>query len=128
MLKGYETTQITATFEKIIGTIPSVSEVAIVIWIEPFEGGGIYDIRRISSVHDNDSQSWFVENLVTITSPSSGVYVGTCSIDNTKLPANNQFTVYARIYELNVIEDNVRITNDDIIRETIDNFNRITND
>ena len=128
MLKGYETTQITATFEKIIGTIPSVSEVAIVIWIEPFEGGGIYDIRRISSVHDNDSQSWFVENLVTITSPSSGVYVGTCSIDNTKLPANNQFTVYARIYELNVIEDNVRITNDDIIRETIDNFNRITNE
>ena len=128
LLKGYETTQITATFEKISGTIPSVSEVAIVIWIEPFEGGGIYDIRRISSVHDNDSQSWFVENLVTITSPSSGVYVGTCSIDNTKLPANNQFTVYARIYELNVIEDNVRITNDDIIRETIDNFNRITND
>jgi hypothetical protein len=128
LIKGYEQTEITATFEKVTGTIPDVSAVAIVLWIETFESGGITDIRRISSVHDNDSQSWFIENLVDITSPSSGVFVGTCNIDNTKLPSNNKYTIYARIYELNVIEDNVRITNDDIIRETIDNFNRITND
>lgn len=128
LIKGYEQTEITATFEKISGTIPDVSAVAIVLWIETFESGGITDIRRISSVHDNDSQSWFVENLIDISSPSSGVFVGTCNIDNAKLPTNNKYTIYARIYELNVIEDNVRITNDDIIRETIDNFNRITND
>lgn len=128
LIKGYEQTEITATFEKVSGTIPDVSAVAIVLWIETYESGGITDIRRISSVHDNDSQSWFVENLVDITSPSSGVFVGTCNIDNTKLPSNNKYTIYARIYEITVIEDTVRVTNDDIIRETIDNFIRITND
>jgi hypothetical protein len=128
LIKGYEQTEITATFEKITGTIPDVSAVAIVFWIETYESGGITDIRRISSVHDNDSQSWFVENLVDISSPSSGVFVGTCNIDNTKLPTNNKYTIYARIYEITVVEDTVRVTNDDIIRETIDNFIRITND
>ena len=128
LIKGYEQTEITATFEKVSGTIPDVSAVAIVLWIETYESGGITDIRRISSVHDNDSQSWFVENLVDITSPSSGVFVGTCNIDNTKLPTNNKYTIYARIYEVTVVEDVDRITNDDIIRETIDGFNRITNE
>lgn len=128
LIKGYEQTEITATFEKVSGTIPDVSAVAIVLWIETYESGGITDIRRISSVHDNDSQSWFVENLVDITNPSSGVFVGTCNIDNTKLPTNNKYTIYARIYEVTVVEDVDRITNDDIIRETIDGFNRITNE
>ena len=128
LIKGYEQTEITATFEKISGDIPDVSAVAIVLWIETYESGGITDIRRISSVHNNDSQSWFVENLVDISNPSSGVFVGTCNIDNTKLPSNNKYTIYARIYEITVIEDTVRVTNDDIIRETIDNFIRITND
>jgi hypothetical protein len=128
LIKGYEQTEITATFEKVSGTIHDVSAVAIVLWIETYESGGITDIRRISSVHDNDSQSWFVENLVDISNPSSGVFVGTCNIDNTKLPSNNKYTIYARIYEITVIEDTVRVTNDDIIRETIDNFIRITND
>jgi hypothetical protein len=128
LIKGYEQTEITATFEKVSGDIPDVSAVAIVLWIETYESGGITDIRRISSLHDNDSQSWFVENLVDITSPSSGVFVGTCNIDNTKLPTNNKYTIYARIYEITVVEDTVRVTNDDIIRETIDNFIRITND
>ncbi len=128
LIKGYEQTEITATFEKVSGTIPDVSAVAIVLWIETYESGGITDIRRISSVHDNDSQSWFVENLVDISNPSSGVFVGTCNIDNTKLPSNNKYTIYARIYEVTVVEETYRITNDDIIRETIDNFNRITND
>jgi hypothetical protein len=128
LIKGYEQTEITATFEKISGTIPALEEVAVAFWIETYESGGISDIRRISSVHDNDNNSWFVENLITITSPSSGVYVAKANVNNTKLPANNKYTIYARIYEMTVIEDNVRITNDDIIRETIDNFNRITND
>lgn len=127
LIKGYEQTEITATFEKISGTIPALEEVAVAFWIETYESGGISDIRRISSVHDNDANSWFVENLITITSPSSGVYVAKANINNTKLPANNKYTIYARIYELNVIEDETRITNDDIIRITIDNYNRIIN-
>jgi hypothetical protein len=121
LIKGYEQTEITATFEKVSGTIPALEEVAVVFWIETFESGGIPDARRISSVHDNDSNSWFVENLITITSPSSGVYIAKANINNTKLPANNKYTIYARIYEMTVIEDIVRITNDGIIRATIDN-------
>jgi hypothetical protein len=127
LLKGYEQTEITATFTKISGSIPILANTAIVMWIETFESGGVGDIRRISSVYNNDAQSWFIENKVVITNPSSGVFVGKAKIDNTKLPKNNKYTIYARIYELNLIPDNARITNDNIIRITIDNFNRVVN-
>ncbi len=127
LIKGYEQTEITATFEKISGTIPDLADVGVVFWIETFESGGISDIRRCSSVHSNDSQSWFSTNLISIASPSSGVFVATANIDNTRLPQNNKYTIYARIYEVNVIEDDARITNDNIIRITIDNYNRIIN-
>jgi hypothetical protein len=127
LLKGYEQTQITATFDKTGGDLPTLDKIAIVLWIETYESGGISDIRRISSVYNNDAQSWFVENKVTVTNPSTRRFVGTAKIDNTKLPKNNQYTIYARIYELDLIGDNTRITNDNIIRKTINNFNRIIN-
>ena len=114
-LKGYENTKIVATFNKTGAVITP----CIVIWIETFESGGQSDIRRISSEWDNDSQSWFVDNKVVITNPSAGVYKGTAYIDSSKLPQNTQYTLYARIYDMNVVEDVLRITNDDIIRSTM---------
>ena len=114
-LKGYENTKIVATFNKTGATI----DPCIVLWIETFESGGQSDIRRISSEHDNDAQSLFVDNKVVITNPSSGVYKGTAYIDSTKLPQNTKYTLYARIYDMNVVEDTFRITNDLIIRSTM---------
>lgn len=120
-LKGYENTKIVAHFEKTGAVITP----CIVIWIETFESGGQSDIRRISSEHDNDAQSWFVDNKVVITNPSSGVYNGTAYIDSTKLPQNTKYTIYARIYDKNVTEDVFRITNDLIIRSTMFGEKRI---
>lgn len=123
-VKGYENTTITATFNKTSGTTLDLADVCIVIWIETFEQGGINDIRRISSVHDNDSKSWFVENLVTVTEPTSQTFVGTCTLDSTKLPVNTQYTIYARLYEMITVANDDRITNDDILRITMDGYNR----
>jgi hypothetical protein len=120
-LKGFENTKIVGTFNK---TGASINP-CIVLWIETFESGGQSDIRRISSEHDNDSQSWFVDNKVVITNPSAGVYKGTCFIDSTKLPQNTKYTLYARIYDKNVTEDVFRITNDMIIRSTMFGEKRI---
>ena len=120
-LKGFENTKIVATFNKTGASINPV----IVLWIETFESGGQSDIRRISSEHDNDSQSWFVDNKVIVTNPSAGVYKGTCFIDSTKLPQNTKYTLYARIYDKNVTEDVFRITNDLIIRSTMFGEKRI---
>jgi len=118
-LKAYENTQITATFEKISGSLPSLANTVIVLWIELYENGGITDIRRLSSIYSSDENSWFVEDKVTVTNPSSGVYVGTATIDYSKLPLNSQFAVYGRIYEANVTPDIYLLTNDSIIVKTI---------
>jgi hypothetical protein len=118
-LKAYENTEITATFEKISGSLPSLANTVIVLWIELYENGGITDIRRLSSLYSSDANSWFVEDKVTVTNPSSGVYVGTATIDASNLPLNSQFTIYGRIYEANVTPDIYLITNDSIIVKTI---------
>lgn len=120
-LKGYENTKIIATFNK----SGAVINPCIVLWIETYESGGQSDIRRISSEHDNDAQSWFVDNKVIVTNPSAGVYKGTAYIDSTKLPQNTKYTIYARIYDKNVTEDVFRITNDMIIRSTMFGERRI---
>ena len=114
-LKGYENTKIIATFNKSGDAINP----CVVLWIETYESGGQSDIRRISSEHDNDAQSWFVDNKVVVTNPSAGVYKGTAYIDSTKLPQNTKYTIYARIYDKNVTENVFRITNDLIIRSTM---------
>lgn len=120
-LKGFENTKIIATFNK----SGDVINPCIVLWIETYESGGQSDIRRISSEHDNDAQSWFVDNKVVVTNPSAGVYKGTAYIDSTKLPQNTKYTLYARIYDKNVTEDVFRITNDLIIRSTMFGERRI---
>jgi hypothetical protein len=118
-LYGYKDTKIEAVFEKTTGAVPDVSQVAMAIWIEPFEGLGEPDIRMISSVYDVIAASWFKSptNKVTL-SQAGAVFTGTCFVDFTKLPQNKKFTIYARIYELNgVVATYYRITNLDEIRE-----------
>ena len=102
-VRGYEDVKIAFQCEKVSGTIPALSDVIIVIWIETFEEGGISDIRRISSIYEISSNSWFKStdssNKVVVTTPSAGVFRGECLLDNTKIPSNTKFTVYGRLYE-----------------------------
>lgn len=99
---GYDYTLIKANFEIVSTFIPDVTGVDIAIWIETYESGGIKSIRRASSAHELDSQSWFkstdTSNKVVI-SKSGSVFTGSILIDNSKLPQNDQFEIYARIYD-----------------------------
>lgn len=99
---GYEDVRIEASFDKTTGDVPSTAEVCIVIWIETFEEGGISDIRRISSLYPTSSDTWFkstdTSNKVVVSKVGS-VLTGKVLIDHTKLPDNDCFTVYARIYQ-----------------------------
>lgn len=126
-LLGYKDTQIVATFEKTSGVVPDVSQVAIAIWIEPFEGLGEADIRMISSEYDVIAASWFKNPLNRVTLSQAGsVFTGTCIVDYAKLPTNKKFTIYARIYEkLGIVATFYRITNELEIRELMDGDLRI---
>ena len=97
---------------------------AIVIWIERFEGGGVAEILRFSSVYEDDGTSSFISidssNKVSL-NKTSDVYTGTCFVDHAKIPANTtKMTIYARIYEVEALEFNVRISNDGKVRELLD--------
>ena len=114
-LLGYKNTKIVASFEKASGTVPNLSDVVIVIWIETYESGGISGIRRISSAYELDSQSWFksidTSNKVVV-AKSGSTFTGTCLIDYTKMPQNTNYTVYARIYDLTGGCSNIVIADD----------------
>jgi len=98
LIQGYTDTKVIATFTKTTGMLPVISDVAIVIWIETFEKGGISDIRRASSEYAN-FQTFF---KTTVSKSNIGnVYKGECLIDFTKIPNNQKFTIYARLYEKN---------------------------
>lgn len=102
-LLGYADVLIKASFEKTSGPVPpTAADVTIAIWIETYESGGIADIRRSSSAYELDSQSWFksvdTSDKVKITKTGS-TFVGEILIDYTKLPANTEFEIYARIYD-----------------------------
>jgi len=101
-LRGYEDVKIKAIAEKISGGIPSLANVGMVIWIEPFEGQGVSDIRRITSFRELSSNSWFKSTDTsnkTVVSSAGSVYTGEALIDYTKLPSVGKFTMYARLYE-----------------------------
>lgn len=98
LLQGYKDTKVIATFTKTTGMLPALSDIAIVIWIETYEKGGINDIRRASSVYQNFNTFF---KLPVTKSNTGNVYTGTSLFDFTKLPSAQKFTVYARIYELN---------------------------
>lgn len=123
-LDSAKKTKIVASFQKTTGALPASNAFAIVIWIERFEGGGIAEILRFSSVYEDDGTSSFISiddsNKVSL-NKTSNVYTGTCYVDHAKIPANTtKMTIYARIYEVEVEEFNVRISNDDKVRELLD--------
>ncbi len=115
-LLGYKDTKIVASFEKVSGAVPSLSNVDIVIWIETYESGGISGIRRISSAYELDSQSWFksidTSNKVVVANTGS-TFTGTCLIDYTKIPKNTKYTIYARLYDLTGGCSAIAIANED---------------
>jgi hypothetical protein len=122
-------TKVIATFDKTVGTIPDISNIAIVIWGESFEGGGISEITRISSVYNVNSASIFksvdTTNKVKVTNVGS-VFTGEAIIDGSKIQNLSKLTLYARIYyPYDPIDDLGRVTNDFILRETNDGQIRI---
>lgn len=125
-IKGAENTKIVAKFEKLTDQI-DIENVCIVMWLGIFEGNSISDLKRVTSIRDNDEQGFTVEKRVTVTKPNSSTYVGTCHIDSSKIPLGIKYTIYARIYDINVEEDVLRATNDDILRITMDNYYRSLN-
>jgi len=102
-ITGFEDVEIRAQAKKVVGSIPSLANVGIVVWIETFKQGGIDDIRRITSFRVLSDNSWFKSidgsDKTVVTNPTAGVFRGTVLIDHTKLPTNTKFTIYARIYE-----------------------------
>ena len=123
-LDSAKKTKIVASFQKTTGTLPASDAFAIVIWIERFESGGIAEILRFSSVYEDDGTSSFISidssNKVSL-NKTSDVYTGTCFFDHAKIPANTtKMTIYARIYEVEALEFNVRISNDGKVRELLD--------
>jgi hypothetical protein len=102
-INDFEKTRLVASFEwDGVVAAPPLDDIEITMWIEVKELGGIAGIRRISSVYVFDSQSWFDSidgsGKVVVATPSAGVYTGEAYVDNTKLPTNKNYTVYARLY------------------------------
>ncbi len=123
-LDSAKKTKIVASFQKTTGDLPASDAFAIVIWIERYEGGGIAEITRFSSVYEDDGTSSFISidntNKVSL-NKTSDVYTGTCYVDHSKIPTNTtKMTIYARIYEVESTEFNVRISNDGKVRELLD--------
>jgi hypothetical protein len=120
---GSKDTLVKCTFEKTVGDVPDLDHVAIVIWAEGFEGGGISEITRISSVHEVTEVSAFKSvddsNKVKITK-TGDVFTGEVLLNFDKIKNLTKMSLYARIYELENIEDTGRITNDFILRYTND--------
>jgi hypothetical protein len=125
-------TLIVASFTKSTGPVPDIMNVAIVLWYETFEGGGITEITRISSIYDVLSTSaWKGIGLLKIVeiTKNINIFTGRAILDYSKLPTGQKVTVYARIYEFNNtdVPDGGRITNDNILRATNNDEIRIVN-
>lgn len=94
-------TKIVASFTK--SSAIDLSLITAVIWIEPFEGGGVPARQRISSAFDAQPgkclQSFDASNRVIIANPSGNVLTLTARIDHALLPPALKYTIYARIYE-----------------------------
>lgn len=121
-------TKVICSFEKTSGDILDIDNVAIVIWAEGFEGSGISEITRISSVYDVINTSIFKSsdnsNKVKITKTGS-VFTGEALIDFNKIQNISKLSLYARIYEITGSEEDGRITNDFILRFTNDGQTRL---
>jgi len=125
-------TLIEAKFTKYTGVVPDILNVAMVLWCESFEGGGITEIKRISSVYDVNSLScWKGVGLLKKVEITKNIntFTGKAILDYTKIPQGQKVTVYARIYEVENtdIPDGGRITSDNILRQTSDDYIRVVN-
>jgi len=127
LIQGYVDTKVVATFEKLTGDIPVIDDVEIVIWIEVKEQGGISDIRRISSVYETGTDSWFKStdsSNKVVKNKVGSVYTGEALIDATKIPDEQEFTIYARLYDASVgtITDGKLLESGDLkLLENLDN-------
>lgn len=126
-----QNTLIRAKFTKSTGVVPDVDGVYIVIWAESFEGGGITEIRNIDSGRDVIPASCFTgidgTKRVSITKNMS-TFTGEAILDFSKIPSGQKITIYARIYEYqNGDPLDGRVTNEDILRMTLDGNIRLVN-
>ncbi len=121
-------TKVICSFKKSTGDVPELDHVAIVIWAEGFEGGGITEITRISSVYDVIDSSLLkssdASNKVIMTKDDN-VFTGEALIKADKIENLSKLTLYARIYVLEDILDDSRVTNDFIVRIVNDGQVRI---
>lgn len=124
-------TLIRAKFTKSSGIVPDLDGVYMVIWAEGFEGGGISEIRNIDSGRDVIPLSCFTgvngTKRVSI-SKNISTFTGEAILDFSKIPSGQKITVYARIYEYSSGNpEDGRVTNDDILRMTLDGQIRLVN-
>ena len=100
----------------------------MVIWIEVFEEGGVAGSRRISSVYQYDSDTWFesVDATKKIKLSLLGNTVkGECLIDNAQIPLNKQqFKITARIFEVGAafVDSKIFQGGDDFIFQGADTY------
>lgn len=100
---GYDNTRVVATFEYVGSNAPTLSDLAVVIWIDGREAGSEETIKQSSSVYDIDNINPFLSidssNKVVVTDEGSNVFKGRILIDHEQLEDVENFTVYARIYD-----------------------------
>jgi hypothetical protein len=100
-MSGTVDTEVVAQFH--CDDLTIIDQVHGVMWIESYEGDGITERTRISSLYDVDSLSLWKSvdgsNKLLCVNDGYGNVTLSAAIDYTKLPANKpRFTFYARIY------------------------------
>lgn len=107
IIQTYQDTRIVASFENGTGTLPLLSDIDFVIWIERKEQGGQNDIRRSSSIYPLTSLSWFksVDNSGLIIKNKIGnIYTATILVDSSKISQiTGDLCLYARLIDKRVV-------------------------
>lgn len=128
-VQAFAETTIKAFFEKSTAFTPS--DIAVVIWAEVFESGGLAGRTRISSIYNVGSESWFKGvagtplNVKLTFGGGNTTVLAEAILDNTKLPSGvDKIEIYSRLYE-GLIDENVLLleTGDYIFQEDLGKFN-----
>lgn len=103
-IQGYKNTKVVALFKSSSSPI-LLSNYQVVLGIEPFEGGGILERRRMSSLLPSDSDTWFksidLSNEVVLTQVGADTVRAEVLTDFSKIPASiGKFKITARLYDL----------------------------
>jgi hypothetical protein len=101
---GFDKTKVIAEFEwdSMFGSPPSLSNVVILLRLEPFENGGQFVSTRISSKRPKSTDSqWLSVDLSdkVVVTQVGNIFKGEALIDNTLLQNFNKFAITSRIYE-----------------------------